>query len=330
MPAISRDGDFAVIRLSSFGDIVLTEPITRAIKHRFPGSRLHFITRSDFAALPALFEGVDEVVPYSRERPDEAVEALAREVVFEAVLDLQNNLRSRRVSCRLKKNRLIRYRRPVLKRFLLVKMPWLYRGDLPHTVDLYGAALSRLGVELRDRVPRIRTASGQGRRVAVCPGGSSEYKRWPEASFAGLVDTLSASGVEVMLIGSEEDGEVVENVRALTGLGPERMRVLPRIGELAEVLSGSAVAVCNDSGLMHLAAAVGARVVALFGPTAPGLGFAPLGQGHVVLSLGLECSPCTYHGNRPCRLSRRACMEDLMPAEVHRAVMGVLGETADE
>ncbi len=333
---------FAVIRLSSFGDIVLTEPVTRAIKARFPGARLYFIARTDYAQVPRLFEAVDEVVPYAKHGANPGIGNLAGSVEFEAVLDLQNNPRSRRVSAMLRSRRLSRYRRPVVRRFLSVKMPWLWRGELRHTIDLYGDALGRLGFGLEDRRPRIsppedaraearkRLGGGAGgpAPVALCPGGSSEYKRWPETSFAELALSLSASGRRVMLLGSEADRSVVEAVAAGSGTPEGLVMVSDEAADLAALLSLAPVTVTNDSGLMHLAAAVGSRVVAMFGPTSPSLGFAPLGPGHKVLTLGLACSPCSYHGNRPCRLARRICLEDLTPAEVEHAVHAIYSEAA--
>jgi ADP-heptose:LPS heptosyltransferase len=345
MPAQAEDRDLAVIRLSSFGDIVLTEPTVRAVKKKFPRSRLHYITRSRYSEIPALFESVDSVVACEKAGSDDALGELAATARFRAVLDLQNNLRSRRVTRQLNADRVVRYRRPLVKRFLLVKMPWLWKGRLRHTVDLYADAARKLGVETVDRVPRIRVdrdsvleaeriwSGGRrgpgGVRVAVCPGGSSEYKRWPEESFARLVAGLAAEGLEVMVIGSEDDRDVVKTVAAgRGGADAHPTAVTGNIPVLAGLLSLAAVTAANDSGLMHLAAAVGSKVVAIFGPTSPSLGFAPLGEGHRVVSLGLACSPCSYHGNRRCRLGRRVCMEELTPAEVGSAVRESLAEVA--
>lgn len=325
--------DFAVIRLSSFGDIILTEPVTRAIKARHPAARIYYIARADFARVPGMFEAVDEVIPYTKHASNDEIHRLGGLVSFEAVIDLQNNLRSRRVSGGLKRRRLVRYKRPLVRRFLLVKMPWLYKRALRHTVDLYGDALGSLGIDLQDRVPRVAPGEGAMARakervggeveraglVALCPGASSEFKRWPEASFAEVAVGLAAAGRRVMVLGSESDRRQVELVKARAGEADPLAFVLSDPAEIAALLSLAGVTVSNDSGLMHLAAAAGSRVVALFGPTSPLLGFGPLGPGHRVLSLDLGCSPCSYHGNRPCRLKRRVCMEGLTPVEVLRA-----------
>jgi ADP-heptose:LPS heptosyltransferase len=75
---------------------------------------------------------------------------------------------------------------------------------------------------------------------------------------------------------------------------------------------------------MHLAGAVGSRVIAIFGPTSPDLGFGPLGPGAVVVTRNAACSPCSYHGNRSCRYGRPFCLDDIKAAEVFAVVQSVL------
>jgi ADP-heptose:LPS heptosyltransferase len=129
-----------------------------------------------------------------------------------------------------------------------------------------------------------------------------------------------------VLVGSEEDRPVIERIRH--SLQGDRARAYAGrdIGIIAGLLAACSVTVTNDSGLMHLAGAVGSRPVAIFGPTSPLLGFAPAADGAVVLSLGLECSPCSYHGNKPCRLDRRYCMEGITPERVASVVDGLMEE----
>jgi heptosyltransferase-2 len=96
---------------------------------------------------------------------------------------------------------------------------------------------------------------------------------------------------------------------------------------MAAVLGRCAAAVTCDSGLMHVAAACGTRVVALFGSTAPALGFAPAGEGHAVLCRYEPCQPCTIHGREACPQRHFRCMEALEPAEVVRALGGFVAPT---
>ena len=83
--------------------------------------------------------------------------------------------------------------------------------------------------------------------------------------------------------------------------------------------------VTGDTGLMHVAAARGIRVVAMFGSTSPVLGFAPAGEGHQVLCREEPCQPCTIHGREACPKGHFRCMRELKPAEVEAALATLLG-----
>jgi heptosyltransferase-2 len=321
-----------VIRLSSFGDIVLTEPVVRMLTTSFPGCRVRFMTNIEHAGLPALFDGVEEVIGYRRRGFNTEIRELGRRVRFDLTVDLQNSLRSRRILWFIRGGRVLRFRRARLRRFLLVHAPRLWRRGLPPTATLYARTLEPVVPGPPEAIPRIRPgaealaraeALGPSPDVALCPGGSSPYKCWPARHFAGLADMLAGSGRSVVVVGSEADRRAVEEVRA-AGTSSLPHYVGDEIALTAAVLSRAAVTVSNDSGLMHLAAATGSRVAAIFGPTSPLLGFAPSGAGHVAAGLAMDCSPCSYHGNRPCRLGHRACLEDLRPEAVMEIVEGML------
>ena len=318
--------NFLVIRLSSFGDVVLAEPATREIKRAFPGSHVFFCTRDEYAAIPALFASVDRVVAVRRKGGGLELPVELQGIDFEAVVDLQGNLRSRTIARRLRAARNLRYRRPIARRFCLVYLPWVWKGRLKHTTELYLEALRPLGIAARATAPHIEAPAGTRREaatrvgpspvVALCPGASSPHKSWGEERFANLATHLRKQGLRILVVGSENDRPAVEALVALAGEPVASTHVTDDVSMTAAVLSLCSVAVSNDSGLMHLAAAVGTPVVSIFGPTSPVLGFAPLGAGSVAVSRGLPCSPCSYHGNRPCRLRRRICMEDIDPSEV--------------
>jgi ADP-heptose:LPS heptosyltransferase len=332
----SRPANLAVVRLSSFGDIVLTEPVARAVKQQYPGARLCFFTGDEYAGIPSLFSSVDRVVPYRRGGDNPALDAVALGERFDAVVDLQNNLRSRRITRRLKPLRAVRFRRQRLRRFFLVHLPRIWRGQIMPTVEGYANAIAPLGIRVHDPVPAIappadrvgeaRARLGLGPFVGICPGGSSDHKRWGEARFAGLVRILGQRGRRVVIVGSDGDRRVIQTVMDAIGKPEAYVYAGNDIAMIAAVLSLCSVTVSNDSGLMHLAAAVGSKVVAVFGPTSPLLGFAPSGTGSRVATLDLPCSPCSYHGNRPCKYEHRACLDDITAEYVADLVNGVAND----
>ncbi len=330
MPGTKTPKRFAVIRLSSFGDIVLTEPITSCLK-KTDEAEVVFITNSEYCDLVSLFPNVDRIYPYHKDNPSVVVKQLAREDRFEAVLDLQGNIRSFLLAHRLKTRKVVRYRREVLRRFLLVKAPWIWRGSLTPTVDLYRRTLHALGIHACSALPQIRVNQASEpaimsrlRReslISLCPGGSSPVKRWGMEKFADLARLLLHEGYEVVCVGSTADAEIVQ---AVGGNANIPVFVGKSVAPIAHLLGASRAVVTNDSGLMHLAEAAGSPVVALFGPTSPSLGFSPLRKESKVVTLNLDCSPCSYHGNRPCKLHTRRCMEEIQPWTVLSAVESIV------
>jgi heptosyltransferase-2 len=301
--------------------VVLAEPVTRSLKKRYPDAKITFITNWEYSEIPAMFPAVDEVVPYMRRGENTAIDRLAGNADFGLAVDLQNNVRSRWITRRLRSGKVLRHRRQRVLRFVRVHLPRLWRGNLKPVVQTYFDVIAPVGIGSADLSPRItpppsalekaRSMLGPNRLIAVCPGGSSEHKRWSDRKFAGLVAALIDRGHRVAVIGAEQDRERVE-AAALSpeGQGPKAY-VGSDIGLIAGLLSICTVTVTNDSGLLHLAAAVGSRVAAIFGSTSPALGFAPTAAGSRVISLDLDCSPCSYHGNVPCRLGNRRCFEEI-------------------
>ncbi|HVP57512.1 MAG TPA: glycosyltransferase family 9 protein [bacterium] len=329
------DSVFVVLRLSSFGDVVLAEPVTRRLKQAYPGCRVEFATYEEYGEIPTLFPGVDAIITYSRATPPRPTVERATAGRVAALVDLQNNARSRLVAAGIPAARVLRYRRPYVRRFLAVYLPKVWRGNLRHTIDLYLDAVRPLGIAASADFPQLavpaecldeaRARLGDGPSIGICPGASNPYKMWATDRFNTLASRLAAQGHRVVAIGSGRDREAVK--ATTSGLAGPRVSsyIADSARELAAVLSLCAVTVSNDSGLLHLAAGVGSKVVSICGPTSPLLGFAVRSPGSVVVSRGLACSPCSYHGNRPCKHERMACFEDIQPAEVAAIVNDVAG-----
>lgn len=160
-----------------------------------------------------------------------------------------------------------------------------------------------------------------GPRIVLNVGGDALYKRWPDEHCAVLGDLLvEEMSAQVFIIGGEKERPVAHRVIGRMKHRPVDLAGKVDIPELAALLEASDLMVTNDTGPMHLAAAVGTPVVALFGPGKPDR-YAPYGpEGfHIVLRHETECSPCT---NFAC--ATRGCMRKIQPEEVLDAVRGRL------
>lgn len=163
------------------------------------------------------------------------------------------------------------------------------------------AALERLGLARGKPV------------VAFCPG--AEYgpaKRWPARHFAGLATKLATRGRAVWLFGSGKDAEIAGEIVRMSSGAALNLCGKTDLASAIDLLSLAEVVVSNDSGLMHVAAAVGRPVVALYGSSSPAH-TPPLSKISRVVRTGIDCSPCYA---RECPLGHFKCMIDLTPERV--------------
>jgi heptosyltransferase-2 len=178
-----------------------------------------------------------------------------------------------------------------------------------------------------DNLARLRAEHGLPAAapfVALMPG--AEYgpaKRWPAAHYGELAGALARRGVDVVVLGSAKERALGDEVVA--GARDARVHNLCGATTLADVVdlcAAAEAAVSNDSGLLHVAAAAGAPVVAIYGSSSPDF-TPPLTAKTAVLSLELSCSPCFA---RECPLGHLRCLKELSPASVLDALDALRAE----
>lgn len=185
-----------------------------------------------------------------------------------------------------------------------------------NVAERYAAAA---GVRLGPTPWLRRGPVGQCGAVALAPGAAHTTKRWPEPRWAELARRVEGP---VVLLGGDAEASLL--ARIAEGSGRPDLTVIAETGfeRTLRALEGCRAVVSNDSGLMHLAGAMGVPVVGLFGPTTPEDGFwVWAGQG-TALGVELPCRPCARFGGPRCPIGDHACMEDL---GVER-VLAALGE----
>lgn len=188
-----------------------------------------------------------------------------------------------------------------------------------------GAALARPIPQPRLRVDTANRArlverlglSTERAVVAFCPG--AEYgpaKRWPEGHYAALADRLAAAGASVWLFGSPKDAPVGEAIARAAAARVENLCGKTSLADAIDLMSIAALVVSNDSGLMHVAAALDRQLVALYGSSSP-VYTPPTTPDASIVTLGLQCSPCF---KRECPLGHLRCLRDLTPDMVLQAI----------
>lgn len=304
-----------LIRYSALGDVVLATSLLEPLRAKYPGARIEWAVDAAYAGL---LEGVvDAVLPFSRKDPASRAAVLhGVRGRFDLAIDLQNKLWSLRVARAAAPRRLRFVRRTALQALGSLFGHDVVLDDAPAT-QLYARAVGVEPGRLRLSVPtsaRARAAAlmpGE-RWIALAPGAAWETKRWPATRFGEVAAALRADGFQVALLGGPMDGPLLDAVRSSgavhADLSAESLPVLAAALERTSLLVG------NDSGLVHVALAVGARPLALFGPTSVRRwGPAPPGR---ALSLALPCAPCSNHGSRACPKGHHDCLEKLSVAQV--------------
>jgi heptosyltransferase-2 len=207
----------------------------------------------------------------------------------------------------------------------------LDEAALPLIVERYAALAQPAGEALRRPLPAPRLAVDASARqatlvkygldagrpvLALAPG--AEYgpaKRWPSRHFATVAAQAIARGEAVWIFGSGKDTPIAQEIAALA---PGALDLTGRtsLAEAIDLLSLAARVVTNDSGLMHVAAALDRPMAAIFGSSSPAF-TPPLSPRARVVSLNLSCSPCFA---RTCPLGHTNCLETLLPPEVEAAL----------
>lgn len=325
--------DIAVLRLSSLGDVVLTLPVVRALREAFPDAAIHYWVKEEFADLVRFDPAVTHVRALERDarRIEDLVSMSAELETCDLIVDLHGSARTRVLT--------FRQRAPVLRapssrwaRERWVHARWTGPAPAPTTLARYAAALRPLGLlapgtpivlpgEAAERWAEAWLAAWPGERpIACCPGARHFTKRWPEAHWLALDRALASERRRRLYFTTAAERAALPELAAQVDADAGARWCTEPLPRMAALLARCSRAVTQDSGLMHLAAASGLRLVALFGSTAPELGFAPAGDGHVVLCRHEPCQPCTLHGRPTCPRGHFRCMRELAPEAVIAAL----------
>ena len=175
--------------------------------------------------------------------------------------------------------------------------------------------------EANRRALLSRFGLGARPAVALMPGAAyGPAKQWPIESYTALARLLADQGLEVWVLGSAGEVAVGEQISGGAGAGVVNLCGRTTLEDSVDLLSATRAAVTNDSGLMHVAAAAGTHVVAVYGSSSP-LFTPPLTSRQTILYLGLSCSPCF---KRECPLGHLNCLRQISPASVEAAIAAVL------
>ena len=327
-----------IVAPSWIGDTIMAQPMFARLHARFPGLQLDALAPRWVAPVLQRMGEISEIVDSPFGHGQLSLKPrwrLARELAarnYDAVYVLPNSLKSALVPFMAGIPRRIGFIGESRYGMINVRHT-LDKAALPLMVERFAQLAETPGAALPKPIsyPKIRSTAAEqlktltelglerpARIVAFCPG--AEYgpaKRWPATHFASLAKSLAERGYAIWLFGSPKDHAVAEEI---SQLAPNLCRNLcgaTSLGQAVDLLAMTDLVVCNDSGLMHVAAALDRPLVTLYGSSSPGF-TPPLSDQADILSLNLDCSPCY---KRECPLGHLDCLNKLTPERALAAAL---------
>lgn len=317
-----------IIRLSSLGDILLTTPVIRALKNKYSSSQIDFLVKQVYSDVIRFNPNINQV--FSFDAKGEIIKKL-KQNRYDIVIDLQNNLRSRRITSRLNSS-IFRFHKLTLKKFLLVHFKMNLLKNSKTITERYAEAFPNLqlddkGLEIfiPDNIESKLNKIDFKEIIGFCPGSKHFTKRWPIEYFINLGNKLTEQGLSIVIFGGKDDKEICFKISSQI---PNSINLQndDDILQIAKDMKKCKLIISNDSGLMHTAAAVGVPVVALFGSSVKEFGFVPYRVKNLVIeNKSLSCRPCSHIGKEICPHKHFKCMKDLTPDYVYENILKFLG-----
>ncbi|WP_035571305.1 lipopolysaccharide heptosyltransferase II [Halonatronum saccharophilum] len=311
-----------IIDLLYLGDLIFTTPFLRSLRKAYPKARIDLVANSIFAPIMEDNPHLDNIYAYNKKWSIKESLNFAkslREENYQLGLNIHGNWRTALLLRSIKPEYSIGYGGKGRGIFLQEE---LAPSKEKHMVEVYLDFLKDLGLAVdKDRSLELGVDSkakesmedflkeecvSEGDRiVGINTGGSWPTKRWTKKGFAQLADALMTRGDKVIFFGGPTDVKCVEEIVGMMEKTPIIAAGRTSLKELAALASLCELFISGDSGPIHVAAAVGTKTVAIFGPSDEKK-YRPYGEGHIVLENGIECRPC---GEHQCPLEHHNCME---------------------
>lgn len=315
-----------IIRFSSIGDIVLTTPVIRAVKQQVPNVELHFLVKKSNEILLKSNPYIDVIHTYKGDLRSLLPELKAEN--FDYIIDLQNNIRSHKITRKLRCPHRT-FPKHNIKKMVLVRAKINFLPAV-HIVDRYFKAAKDLGVENDGKgldyfIPeedifdiQDLPAGFEDGYIAVAVGAAHATKRIPVEK---IVEIGSQIYKPLVLLGDKNDSKTAELI--VSQLNEKALNLCGKfnINTTASVVAQSDGVLTGDTGIMHIAAALGKPIASLWGNTVPEFGMYPYPKpgapkARIFEVNSLACRPCSKLGFKKCPRGHFKCMNLISSYEV--------------
>jgi len=312
-------GKFLIIRFSSIGDIVLTTPVIRCLKQQLPEAEVHFLTKIQFKNIVEQNPYLDKIIYL-----DYSWLLMMHELKMEEydyIIDLHHNLRTLKVKHSLKAKS-FSFNKLNIEKWLLTAFKINRLPDI-HIVDRYLDTVKSFGVVNDEKgldyfIPekdKIQSGdiplSHRFGYIGIVIGAAHITKKLPNHK---LKELCAAIDHPIILLGGKEDAANGNEIAMMDDIKIYNSCGKFNLNESADIIRNAKLVISNDTGLMHIAAALQKKVISVWGNTVPEFGMTPYYGNNQVLSFrfqvgGLSCRPCSKIGHNHCPKQHFKCME---------------------
>ena len=319
-----------IIRLSSIGDVVLTTPILKELKKKYPDIIIDFLVMENFKDAISGCSYIDNLILFNKKKHDglKNMIILGKELKlnnYDYIFDLHAKIRSKIIRSAIGCKAYTYKKRSLLKSILVKTKAIKYRVD-DTIIKNYFGAFKVLGLEYsgedltfsfeKKDLKKLETFCIEYDNVPmIAPGASKETKKWTKEGFAELSKLLyNKYGKKPILIGSSSEYEMCEEIKKMADGFAINLAGKLTLKESGALLSKAKFLVTNDSGPFHIARGVKCPTFVIFGPTSPGM--FEYDEKNILIYLNEPCSPCSLHGDKVCPKKHFNCMKKLNAAMV--------------
>jgi ADP-heptose:LPS heptosyltransferase len=309
-----------IIRFSSIGDIVLTTPIIRCVKLQ-TNCELHYLTKPQFATIlePNIY--IDKIMYLDKNIS--ITKKTVKSENYDCIIDLHHNIRSNRITFGLSA-KIIRFNKINIEKWFAVNFKKTSFLPKKHIVDRYFEAVSSISIKndgqgLDYFIPEtmkveLNTYNIPQNYIAIVLGATYFTKKYPASK---MIDLLRKTNKNYVLLGVEEDKEAADLIS--NAMPNEVINLCGKLNlhQSASIIQQSYLVITNDTGLMHIAAALRKPIVSIWGNTIPEFGMYPYYPIDLAISYfvaqnkNLNCRPCSKIGFHKCPKKHFKCMNDI-------------------
>jgi heptosyltransferase-1 len=328
-----------IVKLSAIGDVIHALPVARALKQTYPDARITWVVEKPAYDLLTNNPDIDEIIIFNKPKFKSLtgllsngyrLSKLLKSHHFDLAIDLQGLFKSAAISYLSDApKRLVYCNARELSGKIGQRICGKHEND--HVVDRYLDVAQHLGCKIdqvqfpmniteveAQKAEAIANHAGlrlENPYVVLAPGTNWPSKCWPTTHFAKLADQLYDTNIVPVIIGGPNDKRLAEEIIANTKIPPIDLTGKTSLKQLAYIIKKSQTFVGGDTGPMHLAVAVGAKIVTIFGPTDPKRN-GPYGENHSILTPDVPCICCW---KRQCT-NTPMCLETVHADVVYEAI----------